>query len=525
MVTLVALTLLASGGQKPVPVRMVMAVAPELRALVDKISSNTKSGNWAEAKQLAGQLPKLNPAVGFEFTGAPSAVVEMIEEVRDEVLDFWSMKLVGFKAKVGTGDDLVIRYADVKSTKLSYSLEKNQPRLSVVFPLVRGKQPRVVNRNDVRTDVLYAIAKYFGVTDNPSEFTIAGRKDDSDAQISVGMGQEAIISKGVATMTETIRKAIEAKTAIEFASPIADLKTHQFDLEAVTQGDLSEMEIVLQNTGTGDLVADVSANCGCVIPQRRLVVAPGQTVRGKVQLDTIEFTGDLTRLLTVVTNDSSHPYFQIPIKVKVNPRFFFISPPGQVFVTDRPGQARDIYVILASGKPTNITINRVDGATAEATIEKWSGDVRDPNTGIEYRGQTGYKIHLEIGKQLVPGRAPGRVMLRTDDPKFPSIGANFYVQEGIVAMPDSLYFGEVSSGQIVKSLISRPGVPYKIIQATSSNPHFSVKVETIHEGWDYRIAVSYDGKARSGTFEETVILKTDDPKQAQIKIPFRGTVR
>ena len=514
------------GYQVPLHAKLPGGASTEFRDLLERISKSTKDGQWERARDLAVMLPTTQTTVGWKISDAPTTVVDDVEAGRDDGVTYWRSRHSEMEAKVSASGSLMIQYADIKATKLFFGQTKEQPRLTIVFPLVRGVQKHVVSRGEVRNDVLYAFAKYYGLADNPSPLTIVGRTDESDAQVPTQLGHEFSLAKANMALVDSVRKAIASKTTIDFAKATAKLNTTEFDLGSVTQGENSELEVSITNSGSDELVALIEANCGCVIPQHTLRVEPGKTGLAHVDLETIQFTGNLTRYLTITTNDADHPHFTVPIKINIQPRYRFISPPGQVFVSDDKSIPTDVFLVISPGLFTKVDQVLLESVNGSVSIEKWHGDIVDPENDEHLKNQNGFKLHVTLAKQLAPGRVPGRIILKTNDEKFRVISTPIYVQSGIVAMPDNIYFGSIGyTATNSKLLLSRPGVPFKILGVDSSSVHFKAEISTIRPGSEYRVTVVYDGKAKTGELSDSITIRTDDTKQPKITIPLRGVVR
>jgi len=114
----------------------------------------------------------------------------------------------------------------------------------------------------------------------------------------------------------------------------------------------------------------------------------------------------------------------------------------------------------------------------------------------------------------------------TDDPVWKELRHTLYVQRGIVALPSSLYMGELGKDPARGwFLVTRPRSPFKILGVESSSPFLKAFVENIDGGFEYRVNVVYDGRGDFGDFRATLTLVTDDKKQPRVEVPIRAVIR
>ena len=57
------------------------------------------------------------------------------------------------------------------------------------------------------------------------------------------------------------------------------------------------------------------------------------------------------------------------------------------------------------------------------------------------------------------------------------------------------------------------------------SPFLSVELQPAKEDWEYRLTVKFDGRAAPGPLKATVTVRTNDPEQPVIKVPFQAMVR
>lgn len=308
--------------------------------------------------------------------------------------------------------------------------------------------------------------------------------------------------------------------------PQVRLSDTVFEHGEVIQGQEVPMSVQATNTGNAPLLLRIKPDCGCVstVPSMRL--EPGDTGLIRVVVDTTDVPGDLRKKIVVLSNDIDFPVKEIPIRFKVAPRFRFLAPAGETLLMQDGGVSTDVYLITPDDRPIQIREVRLDGLAGQASFEPWSGKLADPALSEPEKERKGYKINIRLDDSLPPGRALATLLVATDDPKFDVVRFNFSAQKGIIAVPDSIYLGEISQKPKKFSfLLSRPQSDFEILAIESGSKNLVAKSQAARGRWEHKVTIDYDGKAGPGKLETMLTITTSDPKQRMIKVPVRGSVR
>ncbi|MCL6615228.1 MAG: hypothetical protein K6U03_11565 [Firmicutes bacterium] len=73
--------------------------------------------------------------------------------------------------------------------------------------------------------------------------------------------------------------------------------------------------------------------------------------------------------------------------------------------------------------------------------------------------------------------------------------------------------------------ILRNPPPFHVTSVTVDDPLLAPKLETVRDGAEYRVTVTYAGGWDMGLRRQTLTVTTDDPKQPVIKIPVQAVVQ
>jgi hypothetical protein len=102
---------------------------------------------------------------------------------------------------------------------------------------------------------------------------------------------------------------VVAKSAAVSAVPQIYFKETRYDFGKVKEGDIVEHTFTFKNSGNAPLdIKDVRTSCGCtaaLLSNKR--IEPGKEGTLKVELDTKNRLGKLSRTITIVSNDVNEP--------------------------------------------------------------------------------------------------------------------------------------------------------------------------------------------------------------------------
>lgn len=127
------------------------------------------------------------------------------------------------------------------------------------------------------------------------------------------------------------------------------------------------------------------------------------------------------------------------------------------------------------------------------------------------------------------GRSTAPVVVWTDVQKAESMTFIITVDRGIVAVPPMVFYGivpqEMKTPQQAAVTIMRSSTPFHVKSVAVNDPHLTAKLETLRDGVEYRVTVTYAGGWDTGARLETLTVTTDDPKQPVIEIPVQAVVQ
>lgn len=261
------------------------------------------------------------------------------------------------------------------------------------------------------------------------------------------------------------------------------------------------------------------------------VTPPGQEGRISVTLNTLKFNKPITKSVTITTNDPGNKRIMLTIKAAVR------SP-----VDIRPGDRADFRVYHGEGGQKLLGLLLREDSDAEVVAIRSDNDLfsvdwgpwTPPDTLTEeerevFGDAAGRPYRLEIGlsKEAGVGYHSGRITIHLDGTKQKElqIKALARVKGRIQFSPQWLYFGSVNAGeyQQVERLLelrSHGDVPFSVTGVVYEGLPLTWEVRPLESGCGADILFLWDGSEPAGIHKGRVVVKTDNPAQPELEVPF-----
>lgn len=293
----------------------------------------------------------------------------------------------------------------------------------------------------------------------------------------------------------------------------------EVNVGSVTRGQPARFVFTIKNTGNATLTLKVIPNCSCTVPTYDSSIAPGKTGTVTAMLNTIEMLGEVTKTLSVRTNDPRRPaaglymIANVISLAEVLPSEKVILPLKSQGVTEKT-----LTISIREGSEDTITAaqSMVPGMQAILT----------PMPAAQRRNR--YQLTLRALETMPPGETICRVVLRTSSTVEPEIHLTVRCRKGIIAAPRSIALGVVPSTParpLVRMVtLTRTDGEFKVLNARATDPNLRVTVKRLSDGPVYRITLTYTSGWPSGIIQRLLIVETDDPAQKNIMIPILGRV-
>lgn len=502
-----------------------------------RLQEASLKGDFTLAQQLARRLPTLEISLKWDETEIPADRRAEFADARDRAIQAWTRAVPELKIRFVTSSP-TLKVAFVKELPENPdsvgpagavyfdSDASSEPQVEAVLSLLRTQYRYPISPRDVECEILFAIGRTLGLERSPRLGTVMGRVETTYGVVPRIDGRTVALVREIQKVAEALRTAARSKTALTPARSVAALSHDKFEQGTVAQGSITNFRITVTNNGNVDLVYGFTPDCGCFAVGQVAPIKPGQTAVVPITIDTTDTPGPFDKALYFYSNDPERNAFRIPVRFYVEPAFRFLSATGSpILVAEENGLQAEVFLVLSEELQGKIDRVRVVGLSVLTELEPWEGEIADPGLGEPARKRKGYRVRLLGSPEIPPGRA--QITLVAEGAELTeTVATSFFVQKGIVALPLTAFFGELTStptGTTV--LLARPNRPFRILSAEVDHPNLSAKIEPGADGSEWRVQLRYDGKAPIGSLSATLKVRTDDPRQPLFEIPVSGTVR
>ena len=144
-------------------------------------------------------------------------------------------------------------------------------------------------------------------------------------------------------------------------------------------------------------------------------------------------------------------------------------------------------------------------------------------------GEGRYQLLVTATTDSPLGRSPTPVIVQTDLPKAGNLTLTVIIDHGIVTTPPMVYWsippGELKEPVKGEVTVMRQQTPFHVKSVAVDDPKLQAKLDTVRDGLEYRVTVTYAGGWTEDRMQKTLTITTDDAKQPELKIPVLGVVQ
>jgi hypothetical protein len=300
--------------------------------------------------------------------------------------------------------------------------------------------------------------------------------------------------------------------------PLAQALDPVFNFGAVYNGTAVKHTFRLKNAGTAPLILNaVRTSCGCTAAQpTKSNLLPGEESEIAVNFDTNSDHGPATRTITVFTNDPHHQQLQLTLR-------------GDVKVQVEANPSLVIFERIKRGTQQSRQLMLTD-EMADRTFKV--GAITNENRNIQVASQPvpGVKPAALITITLLKTAPAGPIsdLIKVKTSRVPvEIPVSGTVLGDINVNPPQVSFGIVphhASALRFVRLTNSGDHPVKITGISSNTTSVVAAVEPLVTGKDYKIEVRLAPNTPDGVLHGMLEIKTDDPHQQDVQVPFYGIV-
>lgn len=360
-----------------------------------------------------------------------------------------------------------------------------------------------------------AVGTYLGLAESQKDDEIMGPVWNTE-QLPTAPTEKEV--QQVRALMEARRQLIDFATrrvAVYMPKPKIVIEPMEHDFGNIIQGDKVKFTFRIRNAGDAPLEITARPSCGCVVPQYDRTIAPGQEGKLEAELNTAGFRGAQIKTIQVTSNDPDQPSLSLRLTA-------FIKTAVEV----RPSET--LQISLKSGEPT---VQEVEiAANTDQPLEVQEVSTSAPYVKAEARkvDDKTTKIVITVSPDAPVGRSNFIVRARTNLSASPVVTINVATEKGIVVTPTTVYFGAISSATPLPIervvVLSRSDKAFEVKRFEVDDPNIEVKHESSDAGKQHRIILRYKGGWTQGTVRRTLIIETDDPQQAQLRVNLMARV-
>ncbi len=335
----------------------------------------------------------------------------------------------------------------------------------------------------------------------------------------------ALLTVAVVVTTLAVAKAAAQaggpaapKAAASAQQPKVELLEPIYDFGSVLEGKPVSHIFKVRNGGDADLVIDhVQTTCGCTVAEpSKKRLKPGEQAEIAATFDTHYQKGHRQRVITLFSNDPKAPAatmtLQGDVKVEID-----ASPEEIAFNKVRQGteQTRQLALTYV-GKGTDFKIEKISNSSPHIKVTQ----------AARKDGKPGAMLTVTMLKSMPAGPFDDSIDIATNHQ---SVQVHVFgrIVGDLTLDPAQVSFGIVPHGQGATRILRLTNAAAGAVQITeisSTNQSVAAKVDPVTQGKEYKITVDLRKGTPDGELRGALSIKTDNPQQPSINVPFYGVV-
>lgn len=496
----------------------------------------------SEFEQASSMMKLMNiPAtvkIYASWASIPAASREAYRQASQEAIGNWNRMLGGSPKFELTTDEqdadiyLFFEYDVAQITSGQFRLVHNDARLyitkeeknpankrvalvriAVQIPYTEMPQPPT----SVAHLVGQGVGSYLGLTASQDDKEIMGPTWNSDQVSKEPTAEEVKRVRELLDIRKQLMEFASNKVALYMPRPVMVVAQAEIDAGEVARGETAKYVFTIKNTGDAPLEIDAKPNCGCTVANYDKIIQPGQEGKVEAEMRTQGFRGKITKAVDLTTNDPDTPRTSLRITANVMP-IVQILPSENLMLSLKDNEPTVQELEIHVSNKEQIQIEKVTTTVPYATAKV------EPIAGAEGR----HKLIITIAPDAPLGRSAFLVTANTNSLKEPQINVSVQCEKGIIVTPVSVYMGSIMPNtqlpveQIV-TMVKRGGT-FAIKKIESEDPNIKIREESLENGSQHRLILTYNGGWQPGAIRRTLKVETNDPKQPTIEIQVFANV-
>jgi hypothetical protein len=305
--------------------------------------------------------------------------------------------------------------------------------------------------------------------------------------------------------------------ATSSAPPAASVSNPTYNFGTVFQGTAVRHTFRVENHGTGPLtLGPPQTSCGCTVaaPTKR-IVQPGDFSDVGAVFDTSADKGPAQRIITIPINDPNQKQLTLVLKGDVRVKVD-ANPTPLVFDKVKHGVEESRKVLVTDTVGSDFKINSITNSSPNLKV------TQEPRTD----GHPGAVLVVAVLKTMPVAPFSDVIKVATNVSQL-NIPVSGTVLGDLNVTPAQVSFGFVKrhEGALRFARMSNAGDrSVRVLGVSSNNPRVSATVEPVTAGKDFKITLQLQSNSPDGTLHGMVAIKTDDPAQPLVQVPFYGIV-
>ncbi|MFZ5788791.1 MAG: DUF1573 domain-containing protein [Acidobacteriota bacterium] len=310
--------------------------------------------------------------------------------------------------------------------------------------------------------------------------------------------------------------------------PVIEVAEKVRDFGQVAKGDKITAVFAVKNAGDALLeITQVRPTCGCTVASYDKSVPPGGTGKIEAVVDTVEFTGPITKAVLVYSNDTATPQLSLVVKADVR-AFVDVLPRALLRFAVLQGETATEKVVLVPSEDIQFKVTEVatGGGPYQVSFRELGEKERIP----ERKGSQ-WEVTVTVPPGAKEGLLTHKLTVKTTAPKAPEVPLTVsgVIRPIVQVIPAEINFGAVpGDAPVGRNLIlvnNRQGAQLQLTDVKVEGGEFSTQVTPLQPGQRFQVAVNLPAGMNKGVHKATLRISTNDPSRKLIEVPIQAVVQ
>jgi hypothetical protein len=360
-----------------------------------------------------------------------------------------------------------------------------------------------------------AVGAYLGLGESQKDTDLMGPVWNSDDLPTAPTSEEVARVRALNQVRTMLVDYATRRVAVYLPKPKIVIEPMEYDFGDTTQGAVVKHTFVVKNLGDAPLEITARPSCGCVTPYYDKVIEPGKEGKIEAELRTAGFRGAQIKTIQITSNDPDNPSLTLRLTTTIRVAIE-VKPSEQIPIalkSDAP-TVQEAEIVSNTDEPLEVQEVRVNVPFARAETQK----IDDKRT----------KVIITVSPDAPPGRNAILVTARTNSSAMPQVNIALNYEKGIIVTPTTVFFGAINSATPLPVervvTLSRSDKGFQVKRFEVDDPNIEVRHESTADGKQHRFILRYKGGWQTGTVRKNLLIETDDPQQAQLRVSLMANV-